>query len=245
MKKPVIFTFIIASMSLLVTGCSENSITTSSNTNNAQINVVDGVYSAYFNDYNDLSLNLINDLTEVSENLKQTEEETTASIIQFLKLIKVSNSIKVPQISGENLKLRQKEDYYSISVETKDFYNKPWIFFSFDDGDSNSYVKITNVSSEIEQFDSDKVYELMTAMDPIPDDGVFYPPYTEIYEETIDMNDKSIDVLFAKRDNDPRVYANFIYDDSMVIICCSEENIESGFLNNFGLVDLEIEKETH
>lgn len=146
----------------------------------------------------------------------------------------------MPQISGENLKLRQKEGYYGLSVETKDFYNRPWIFYSFDDGDSNSYVKITDISSEIWQLDSDVIFELMNAMDPIPDDGVFYPPYTEMYEETIDMNEKSIEVLFAKRDNDPRVYANFIYDDSMVIICCSEENIESGFLNEFGLGNLEL-----
>lgn len=227
-------------MSLLITGCSENRTATTTNSNKAQINMVDGVYSAYFDDYNDLSLNLIDNLTEINENLKHTEEETSASILQFINLIEESDLIKVPQISGENLKLRQKEDYYSISVETKDFYNRPWIFYGFDDGDSNSYVKITNISSEIGQLDSDEIYEFMNAMDPIPDDGVFYPPYTEMYEETIDMNDKSIDVLFAKRDNDPRVYANFIYDDSMVIICCSEENIESGFLNEFGLGHLEL-----
>ena len=227
-------------MSLLITGCSENRTATTTNSNTAQINMVDGVYSAYFDDYNDLSLNLIDNLTEINENLKHTEEETSASILQFINLIEESDLIKVPQISGENLKLRQKEDYYSISVETKDFYNRPWIFYGFDDGDSNSYVKITNISSEIGQLDSDEIYEFMNAMDPIPDDGVFYPPYTEMYEETIDMNDKSIDVLFAKRDNDPRVYANFIYDDSMVIICCSEENIESGFLNEFGLGNLEL-----
>ncbi|WP_303825526.1 hypothetical protein [Ruminococcus flavefaciens] len=240
MKKSIVFSFIIASMSLLITGCSENRTATTTNSNKAQINMVDGVYSAYFDDYNDLSLNLIDNLTEINENLKHTEEETSASILQFINLIEESDLIKVPQISGENLKLRQKEDYYSISVETKDFYNRPWIFYGFDDGDSNSYVKITNISSEIGQLDSDEIYEFMNAMDPIPDDGVFYPPYTEMYEETIDMNDKSIDVLFAKRDNDPRVYANFIYDDSMVIICCSEENIESGFLNEFGLGNLEL-----
>ena len=240
MKKSIVFSFIIASMSLLITGCSEKRTATTTNSNIAQINMVDGVYSAYFDDYNDLSLSLIDNLTEINENLKHTEEETSASILQFINLIEESDLIKVPQISGENLKLRQKEDYYSISVETKDFYNRPWIFYGFDDGDSNSYVKITNISSEIGKLDSDEIYEFMNVMDPIPDDGVFYPPYTEMYEETIDMNDKSIDVLFAKRDNDPRVYANFIYDDSMVIICCSEENIESGFLNEFGLGNLEL-----
>lgn len=227
-------------MSLLITGCSDNRTATSSNSNKAQINLMDGVYSAYYNDYNDLSLNLTDNLTEINENLKRSEEETSASILQFINLIEKSDLIKVPQISGENLKLRQKEGYYGISVETKDFYNRPWIFYSFDDGDFNSYVKITDISSEIWQLDSDVIFELMNAMDPIPDDGVFYPPYTEMYEETIDMNEKSIEVLFAKRDNDPRVYANFIYDDSMVIICCSEENIESGFLNEFGLGNLEL-----
>lgn len=240
MKKPIVFSLIIASMSLLITGCSDNRTATSSNSNKAQINLVDGVYSAYYNDYNDLSLNLTDNLTEINENLKRSEEETSASILQFINLIEKSDLIKVPQISGENLKLRQKEGYYGISVETKDFYNRPWIFYSFDDGDFNSYVKITDISSEIWQLDSDVIFELMNAMDPIPDDGVFYPPYTEMYEETIDMNEKSIEVLFAKRDNDPRVYANFIYDDSMVIICCSEENIESGFLNEFGLGNLEL-----
>lgn len=227
-------------MSLLITGCSDNRTATSSNSNKAQINLVDGVYSAYYNDYNDLSLNLTDNLSEINENLKRSEEETSASILQFIDLIEKSDLIKVPQISGENLKLRQKECYYGISVETKDFYNRPWIFYSFDDDDSNSYVKITDISSEIWQLDSDVIFELMNAMDPIPDDGVFYPPYTEMYEETIDMNEKSIEVLFAKRDNDPRVYANFIYDDSMVIICCSEENIESGLLNEFGLGNLEL-----
>ena len=74
---------------------------------------------------------------------------------------------------------------------------------------------------------------------------VLSPNYTEMYEETIDMYDKSIEVLFAKRDNDPRVYANFIYDDSMVIICCSEENIESGFLNEFGLGNLKLKQIIH
>lgn len=240
MKKPIVFSLIIASMSLLITGCSDNRTATSSNSNKAQINLMDGVYSAYYNDYNDLSLNLTDNLTEINENLKRSEEETSASILQFINLIEKSDLIKVPQISGENLKLRQKEGYYGISVETKDFYNRPWIFYSFDDGDSNSYVKITDISSEIGQLDSDAIFELMNAMDPIPDDGVFYPPYTEMYEETIDMNEKSIEVLFAKGDNDPRVYANFIYDDSMVIICCSEENIESGFLNEFGLANLEL-----
>lgn len=91
MKKPIVFSLIIASMSLLITGCSDNRTATSSNSNKAQINLVDGVYSAYYNDYNDLSLNLTDNLTEINENLKRSEEETSASILQFINLIDKSD----------------------------------------------------------------------------------------------------------------------------------------------------------
>ena len=95
-KKPIVFSLIIASMSLLITGCSDNRTATSSNSNKAQINLVDGVYSAYYNDYNELSLNLTDNLTEINENLKWSEEETSASIQQFINLIEKSDLIKVP-----------------------------------------------------------------------------------------------------------------------------------------------------
>ena len=76
-------------MSLLITGCSDNRTVNSSNSNKAQINLVDGVYSAYYNDYNDLSLNLTDNLTEINENLKRSEEETSAAplfVLQFGQL---------------------------------------------------------------------------------------------------------------------------------------------------------------
>jgi len=238
MKKSILAVATATIVSLSLTGCGEKKIEGADSNKNT--NAINGVYSAYFSDYDDLSKNFVDNLKRINEDIAETEENTSISILRYLENVESSNTVMVPQVSGEKIKLRKKENYYSISLETKDLYSRPWLFFSFDDDDSNSYVKITDFTEELEELKTDNILEFMKQMDPIPDDDKFYPPYVTTDLKSVDMNGQFVDVIFSQMENDNRIYANFLYDNSMVIVCCSQEKIDSGFLNEFGLGMLEL-----
>lgn len=200
---------------------------------------VEGIVSADFNNYEELSRNLVECLNLMKKEM-QNENIDTSLFNKYQKLIESNNKVVIPVINNEKLDLRKKEDNYIISVQSRDLYGKPWTFYSFEDDDTNSYIKITDVSDELKQYGITTIYDFITKMDPTPNDDLMYPPYVEIQKETVDMYEKSVDVLFAQMRNDPRIYTNFLYDNNFVVICCSKEKLESGFLNEFGLGNLEL-----
>lgn len=61
-----------------------------------------------------------------------------------------------------------------------------------------------------------------------------------MHEEIVDMNGKSINVLHAQMKGVTRIYANFLYGGSIVIVCCTPEMIDYGFLNEFSLGTLDL-----
>jgi hypothetical protein len=193
-----------------------------------------GVYSVNFTSYNELTENLLNSIDAIKKDMDHNKFDNI-NIKEFEDRIKQDNTIKIPKEDGKELDIRKKEGYFSISLQTKDMYDKPWMYYHFEDGESNSYVKVTDVSREIIKVDAHNTFDFMDKMDPVPDDNKFYPAYDDIYRKNIKMREKNIDVVFGKFANDTRVYASFLYDDSLVVVCCSSEKIESGFLRAFSL----------
>lgn len=229
MKLKVIL--VLAVSCILCTSCSNDNKPTERKT---PVMTGQGIYSVNFTSYNDLTSNILNSIDSIKEDMDHNKFDNI-DINEFENRIRQNNTIKVPKEDGKDLNIRNKEGYFSISLQTKDMYNKPWMYYHFEDGESNSYVKLTDVSKEVIKFDAKNTFDFMNKMDPVPDDNKFYPAYDDIYRKNIKMREKTIDVIFGKFENDTRVYASFLYDDSLVVVCCSSEKIESGFLRAFSL----------
>lgn len=54
------------------------------------------------------------------------------------------------------------------------------------------------------------------------------------------MQDKTVKAVIGRYDDDPRMYINFIYDDLFVIVYCSEELYNNGFVDQLSFRDFEL-----
>jgi len=191
--------------------------------------------SVIFDNYSDLSKSFIQRLNDIITDLKNENiNVNTYSLEKFRDMTLENNSIIIPAYNGKELPLRDKEGFSNITFYTRELYSKPCFFFHFADGTTNSYIKIYDVSDELNFTGVNNAYDFMKIMNPNPDDNK--SDYINL--ETVNMQGRSVEVVFRTLDNDPRVYANFIYNNSLVILCCSQDKIDSGFLNAFGLADM-------
>lgn len=198
------------------------------------------VYSTGFHNYDELSEQLISRIDLIQSEMEK-DSIVNKVLADYAETINKCNVVKVPKINNEYLELLNQEDFSNISLQVKDFYNSPWIYYHFSDNDFNSYVKIMNLNDEsvTTAAENGPLY-LMKKLDPLPDDDLFYPPYIEVSEEIVSLNDISVKAVVGKNENDPRIYTNFVYDDVLVIVCCSEEKVNAGFLEELSFADMEL-----
>jgi len=188
-----------------------------------------GLHEVTFNDYDELSEKIENTLEELISKMKSENADTTA-IENYKNHIHEKQSISIPVSDGKELQLRNEEGFSNIAFFTRELYSKPCFFFRFEDGTTNSYIRIYDISDELRSLGSVNANEFMKIKNP--DSSHTYD------QKTVHMEDRDIEVAFRKLDIDPRIYAYFIYDDSLVMLCCSEAKINSGFLESFSIGEL-------
>lgn len=200
------------------------------------------VYSLDFSSYDELVEHMLNRIDLIQSEM-QNDSIINELYDDYVTEMYLRKTIKVPTINDEYLELRNLEDNCNISLQAKDLYSSPWIYYYFSDGSINSYIKIMNLNNEFaEEAKEDGVLKLMEQLDPLPNDDKFYPPYVEVCEKEITLNNVSSKAVVGKYNNDNRIYTNFVYEDAFVIICCSEEKLESGFLSDLSFTELNLKE---
>ncbi len=77
-------------------------------------------------------------------------------------------------------------------------------------------------------------------MNSICEDKALLPSYDNVRVEKTEIKGRTAEVLFGSNKGDSNIYAVFVYDDYLVTLCCSQEDIESGLLSSFRLKELEL-----
>lgn len=196
-----------------------------------------GLHSVSFKNYDELSEKIEDALEELIIEMKN-EKADTATIENYKTNILSKQSVSLPFSDGKELPLRNEDGYSNITFYTRELFSKPCFFIHFEDGTTNSYIKIFDVSSEVKTTGALNTYDFMNAINPSPEKGLFYSKYDSISKENVIINGKTVEVVFRNIENDPRVYADFLYGDSLVFVCCSKEKIDSGFLESLSIADL-------
>ena len=233
----------------IMVGC--GSLTTSNNNSQSEFSSMEEneivnkpydakVYSLDFSSYDELVEHMLNRIDLIQSEMRN-DYIVNKLYDDYVAEMHLRKTIKVPTINDEYLELRNLEENCNISLQASDLYDSPWIYYYFSDGDMNSYIKIMNLNNEFaEKTKENGVLKLMEQLDPLPDDDKFYPPYVEVCEKEITLNNVSFKAVVGKYNNDDRIYTNFVYEDAFVIICCSEEKFESGFLSDLSFTELNL-----
>lgn len=194
---------------------------------------------ADFSDYSELECNFLDSLQRIEKELQKEKTDTT-SFQEYMESVKKYKKIRIPKVNGENIELNHEDGYYSIYFQSRDLYEKPWLFFSLKDNECNSYVKIADFSIELSDRYPVDIISFLNEIDPTPNNNLFYPAYNSVREETVEIAGESVNVMFSTFENDPRCYVTFLCDYSLVVICCSQEKLDQGLLQSFSLEDLEL-----
>ncbi len=205
-------------------------------------------YDLYFNDYENLSDNLLASMYEKEDESKAIGAYSEG-FEKYLESVQEKSSVWVPLIDGEEPEWRDKEGFYNISL-VEDLFGKPCLFFHFADEESNSYIKVTDVSEEFKKFGTKSTTAFLKAMDKTPEDGFF--SYDQSETKIIDLPDgTSVEAIFGKITktetswdgstvSDTRTYVHFLYNGSFVSVCCRPETLEAGLLEKFSLKSIPI-----
>lgn len=195
-------------------------------------------YSTDFNSYEELSEKILERINSMQKMMKE-ESILNNAFERYVNEMNLCRKIKVPKFYNDYLVLEEQHEYSVISLQAKDLYDVPWIFYHFPDSDFNSYIKYTLLDEETINIAEEKgILNLLDYIDPLPEDGLIYPPYSEISEKKIYINNTMTNVIVGRFKDDPRIYTTFIYDNMLVIVCCSEEKSNSDFFNNLSFGDM-------
>ena len=200
-------------------------------------------YDLHFNDYENLSDNLLASMYEKADENKANGAHSE-EFEKFLELLKGNGSVWVPAIDGEEPEWRNKSGFYNISM-VEDLFGKPCLFFNFADEDSNSYIKVTDVSEEFKKLGTKSTVRFLKAMDKTPDDDFF--AYDQSETKIIELTDgTSVEAIFGKITktetswdgsiiSDTRTRVHFLYNGLFVSVCCRPETLEAGLLEKLSL----------
>lgn len=195
-----------------------------------------GFHTATFMDYSILSENYVRILSNWEEEMTQ-ERAVTTYVSRLMFKAEDLNYIKVPKFADNDLKLIDSD---GIVLNSKDLYERPALIFNYD---NNVSVKLTDVENERIDFDQVDTSAFIEKMNSVCEDKALWSSYDNVRVEKTEIKGRTAEVLFGSNKGDSNVYAVFVYDDYLVTLCCSQEDIESGLLSSFRLKELELSEQ--
>ncbi len=149
--------------------------------------------------------------------------------------------VAIPQINGENISLRNREEFSIITLFTGELYKLPWIWYHCVVNEHDLTVSIAYPSvldrSELDSATSYyQVLKMISPNSPSPDNYKKSASYKNIYEKEITLgNGETVTAMISELKNDSRIYVCLYLDGTLVILRGDKALLTEDFLETFSI----------
>ena len=173
---------------------------------------------------------------DVLETIEQAEKGNNKGTFRsYINKTLSSNYIYVPYYDGREITLRDEEGYSAIDLSPIDMYGLPCIFYHMKHNGNDILIKTVDLNTKL---DKDTVLDAA-------DKGVIWledqldeevhgkeDSFSEnVYEEYLQLNNKTVKATYEIQADDPRVHISFIYDDVLVSVWAFPDTITNNWFS--------------
>lgn len=171
------------------------------------------------------------------ENIERTEsKKKRGTFKRFIADRKKKKRLHIPQYNGIPIKMRNEKGFHNIVILPSELYGQTWIWFYPQHKDLGIIVKTSYLENDIVDEANQKgcswVVNQLAPSAPNIDNYKEYPGYTEIYEKNIALRDRTVNAMIYKIRNETKSQIAFVYDDILVYIVTSSEQLPLKWLAN-------------
>ena len=178
----------------------------------------------------------------LSKNSDQIQEEKAlygAKYEIFLDHISNADNVKIPNLNGEELPLREKEGFSHISLMTYDFLALPWIWYHCVYGDNSVTVKITYpelfLNQDLTGKSAHEILKLINEKAVSVDNYTEFENYEKAYLKDIELKNATVSAVVYEIKNSDKIFIKFYYNDVFVSIDDRNGALTEEFWKNFDL----------
>ncbi len=198
----------------------------------------------YFSSYKAITNNLKGLISEEDDVLSK-DASTYGTLYQNALAKFRSGEIKVPipYSDGKELPLRTRVGYLKAAVLTKEVYNLPCIWYSYDIQDTHLYIKFSHIKSVENAVvpDTTRYVDILNILPfdnlPSPDNYTQFESYSYIYEKEYTLADgKEVTAIVSTFNEDPRTDIKIYYDGMFIELCGYPHVLTDEFMSSFSVV---------
>ncbi len=207
--------------------------------------------SMYYETVEELSKSILDDFSQaaLSQMEREMSSESVKSIRDFIEGRKKDNIIYVPFYQEQACSFMNREGFHNITIYPFELYERAWVLFDAKLDDAAVSVKTLyldflseNTLSEAKNKGASWLIRQIASEAPNIYNVDSYPDYANIYEKSIELQDKSVTALVKELKDSEIIHVDFIYKNMLVSLVADSNTLTPELYAELSLGSVELDK---